>query len=194
MAVRVGLSDLHYAILMEDKKVGNVVTNQYGTPKPIVGAVSASINPNSSKSTFFADDGPMDTVAALGEIEVSLSMSELTPTVIAEILGHEIDEATKTIVKKSTDTAPWLALGFKSLKSNGKYKYIWLAKGRFTDSEESFETKSDSPNFQADSITGAFVKRESDDIWQYVLDEDVEGFVQGVADNWFNQVEPTPAA
>ena len=78
------------------------------------------------------------------------------------------------------DVPPWVAIGFRTLKSNGNYRYVWLYKGRFSDPEDNNETKADSINFQSDTIKGQFVKLEygvSVDgsvrkAWKYEIDED----------------------
>ena len=52
----IGLRDLYIAILTNDSPESTV----YAEPVRVVGAITANINPNSSSSTLFADDGPMD--------------------------------------------------------------------------------------------------------------------------------------
>ena len=187
MAVKIGLRDLHYAPVTSDNDQGIV----YGTPKKIAGAVSATVAPNVSSDSFYADDGPMDTVTNMGEVELSISVADIPLEDLAVLLGHTINATTKVISKKAGAIPPFVAIGFKSIKSNGKYKFVWLTKGKFREPEDNFETKTDSANFQPASIVGSFVKREFDDVWQHVTDEDAEGFVPAVATNWFTAVEPS---
>jgi uncharacterized protein YjdB len=86
------------------------------------------------------------------------------------LLGHSYDEETGLLKKGANDVAPWVACGFRSLKSDGSYRYFWLTKGKFRPTEENIETKGDSVNFQTPSITGSFAKRVSDDQWELVAD------------------------
>src|SRR5206468_7927349 len=81
---------------------------------------------------------------------------------------------------------PWLAVGFKSLKSNGKYRFTWLAKGKFGLSEQANETKKDSVAFQTPTATGSFVKRDCDDEWERHIDEDYIDYIPSMGQNWFN--------
>src|SRR5690606_39091327 len=187
MPVRVGLRDLYYALVLSDDSDATV----YDTPKKIAPAVSATITPTVNSETFYADDGPYDETSSLGGIELSISSSEVPLEIQAELLGHTIDATTGVMIKKSSAVPPWVAVGFRSLKSNGKYRYVWLLKGKFREPEESYETKGESVTYQPSTLVGTFVKRESDDAWQYVIDEDSENFNQEVALNWFNQVEPS---
>ena len=163
---QIGLRDLYVAILNED----TATSTSYETPERIVGAITANVNPNSSSATLFADDGPMDTASTLGEIELELGTYDLPLPTQAKLLGHTYDEETGMLKKGANDVAPWVAVGFRSLKSDGSYRYFWLTKGKFRPTEENIETKGDSINFQTPSITGSFAKRTSDDQWELVAD------------------------
>lgn len=174
---KVGLSHVYYALLVSDASDGAT----YGTPVRITGAVTANINPNSTSGTFFADDGPLDTVTQKGNIDLELSTAGIPLSTQAILLGSDTPSGGK-LNKKATDNPPWLAIGFKSLKSNGSYRYVWLVKGKFREPEDNSETKDDSVNFQPPTLNGQFVKRDYDEVWKIIGDED-EDYADG--DNWF---------
>jgi len=180
MSVQVGLKNLYYSLLTSDP-VGGPPT--YEAPVRIVGAITANINPNASNETLFFDDGPGETASTIGQIALELVASDLPLSVQAALLGHTI--AAGVIQRKSTDIPPWVAIGFQSLKSNGKYRYTWLAKGKFAIPEQNNETKKDAINFQTPTISGSFVKRDSDDVWLRQGDEDEAGWDPAVATAWF---------
>lgn len=175
----IGLRDVYYAELKTDP-VGGTAT--YDPPVRIVGAISANVNPNSSSASLFADDGPQDTAATLGEISLELNMSDLPLATQAELLGHTIEGG--VLKKKGGDVPPWVAIGFRTLKSNGSYRYYWLNKGKFATPEEDLKTKGDSIEFQTPTITGSFVKRDSDDEWQRQADSDDTESATAIT-NWF---------
>ena len=175
----IGLRDVYYAKLKTDP-VGGTAT--YDTPVRIVGAISANVNPNSSSASLFADDGPQDTAATLGEISLELNMSDIPLATQAELLGHTIEGG--VLKKKGGDVPPWVAIGFRTLKSNGSYRYYWLNKGKFATPEEDLKTKGDSIEFQTPTITGSFVKRDSDDEWQRQADSDDTESATAIT-NWF---------
>lgn len=177
--VRIGLRDVYYAVLTQDE-VGTGVA--YDSPERIIGAITANINPNSSTETLFADDGPMEVATTLGDIELELVVADIPLPVQATLLGHTYDASDGTLVKKSEDVPPWVALGFRALKSNGNYRYVWLLKGKFNVPEESHETRGDSIDFQTPTINGSFTRRDYDDEYQRVGDEDETNF-SGV--DWF---------
>jgi phi13 family phage major tail protein len=147
--------------------------------------MQANINPNASNEALFADDGPMDTAASLGLIALELMAADLPLEVQAVLLGHTLDANTGIMSRKAGDVPPWVALGFKSLKSNGAYRFVWMTKGKFSVPEQKHETKGDKVTFQAPTINGSFVKRTFDDLWQLTADEDAQGYVAATGTNWF---------
>jgi len=183
--VQIGLRDLHYALLTSDDATGVA----YGTPAKISSAINAKISPKSNTSTLYADDGPDEVATALGEIAVEIQVKDLSLQVQATLLGHTLG-TDGVLLKNASDIAPYVALGFKSLKSNGKYRYVWLYKGKFQLQEQEYKTQEDTPEFQAPSIEATFVKRQKDGLWQAIGDEDETGFNAGTT--WFTTVYEKP--
>lgn len=179
--VLVGLSNLVVAELLDDPPTG---TATYDEVKPIAGAISARINPNSNSATLFADDGPFDSSTTLGEITLELNVADLDLEMQAFLLGHTYEDG--KLIRRGADTPPWVAVGFRSLKSNGKYRYSWLLKGKFGQPEQSNQTRGDTIEYNTPTITGAFVKRTCDDQWQVQADEDAAGFTPEIAETWFD--------
>ena len=191
MATRIGCDNLVYVpMTTEDTPDTEPV---YGTVVKAPGVMSVNINPNGSQETLFADDGPMETASTLGKIEVEIQKAELTTQNKADLLGHQID-ANGGVVFGDSDIAPWMAVGFRTLKSNGKYRYVWLYKGKFTEPEDANETKGDSINFQSDTISGQFtrlsyaytINGKSVRPWKYEIDQDHEDASASVIGTWFS--------
>lgn len=197
MATRIGCDNLVYAKMnTEDSAAAAPV---YGEVTKAPGVMSININPNGSLETLFADDGPMETATTLGKIDVEIQKNELTTQNKADLLGHEID-ANGAVVYGDSDVPPYVAIGFRTLKSNGKYRYVWLYKGKFTEPEDNNETKGDSINFQSDTISGQFTKLsfpytingKSVRPWKYELDGDSAEAKAEVMKTWFEApVMPT---
>lgn len=183
--VQVGLKNLYYAVLTKDDATGV----SYLAPVKIAGAINAKISPKSNTEVLYADDGPDETATALGEIDVEFEAKDISLTDQAALLGHSIVGG--VMLKKATDVAPYVALGFMSKKSNGKYRYIWLTKGMFALPDQEYATGEDKPKFQTPKLTGTFVKRAYDDLWQRIADEDHPDYVASIGANWFNSVEGT---
>lgn len=178
--VQIGLSDVYIALMIDDPLDGEA---SYETPERLIGAIAANINPNASAETLFADDGPFETASTIGGITLELNVADISLEWQAKLLGHSIEGG--ILKRRATDVPPWVAVGFRSLKSNGKYRYTWLAKGKFSPSEQGNETKGDAINFQTPTITGSFVKRDSDGEWERHADEDHPDYVSSIGAGWF---------
>lgn len=190
MATRIGCDNLVYALMTTEDTADTPPV--YAEVIPAPGVMHVNINPNGSLETLFADDGPMESASTLGRIEVEIQKNELTTKNKADLLGHEID-TNGALVYSDNDVPPHVAIGFRTLKSNGKYRYVWLYKGKFTEPEDANETKGDSINFQADTISGQFsklnyaytVNGKEKRPWKYELDADHEDADETTMNSWF---------
>jgi phi13 family phage major tail protein len=134
----------------------------------------------------------MEVASTLGNVEVEIQKNELTTQNKADLLGHTID-TNGVLVYGDSDVAPWVAIAFRTLKSNGKYRYVWLYKGKFSEPEDNNETKGDSINFQSATINGQFARLNyAYDIdgkkvrpWKYELDADAENANENAIAGWF---------
>lgn len=176
----IGVENLVYAKLTTE----NPLT--YDTPKPIAPVTDIKITPKINSDILYGDNTAITSFSNLAEIDVELDLTDVPLQVQADLLGHEFD-ATKGVIKyNSKDIAPYVAIGFKSMKSNGKYRYVWLLKGKFQDIEESYSTMQDKVKFANPALKGTFYARMSDHLWKYSADED-EGYTGGDS-GWFTAV------
>ena len=190
-ATRIGCDHAVAAILTEAADG----TPSFGAIQRLPGLIGITINPNASTEVLFYDDGPGDTAATIGKIETEIEKNALSTKEKAFLLGHGID-ANGGLVSSANDVPPWVALGFRTLKSNGTYRYVWLYKGKFTDPEEKNETKGDSVSFSTDTIKGNFVMLNKEYTvggkvkkpYKYELDEEAENVNLNVIKEWFTQV------
>ncbi len=193
MATRIGCDNLVYALLTADD---GTTDPSYGEVKKAPGVMSLNINPNASQETIFYDDGPGESATTLGNIEVEIQKNELTTEQKADLLGHTIDSK-GAIVYGANDVPPWVAIGYRTLKSNGKYRYVWLYKGKFLEPEDNSETKGDSINFQSETIVGQFVKLEKKyeigakeiQPWKYEIDAEHDDADESLMATWFESVQ-----
>lgn len=179
----VGLKDIHIAVMKED--------GTYETPVKISPAMNATITPNINTATLFGDDRAVETAESLGDIDVTIGTTDLTTEEYALLLGKTVN-SDGVVIDSAEDVAPYVAMGFRAMKSNGAYRYVWLYKGKFGIPSDTHQTKGDTVEFQTPSITAKFVTRD-DGKWRARVDSDDPGADQGVIDNWFNAVyEETP--
>lgn len=180
----VGVSNFHYAILKSDTETGV----DYDAPKSVPrSTITIDVKPNSNTGTLYADNGPVETATALGDIDVTLDLKELSLDVQADLLGHTVENG--IIVRKASDTTPYVAILFEGKKSNGKKKFIKLLKGMFQEPEENYQTANNNVNFQSGKITGKFVIREYDGAWERAADQEATGYVDTIGTHWYDSVE-----
>ena len=155
---KIGLSNVVIAELISDDGVNPPV---YGNAIPLVGAVQASVNPNSSVETDYADNVAFFVTGNRANTEMSLEMTNVAPATLAKMLGQE--RANGVTLEKPLDQAPYFALGFKvwigGTDANGNkiFELFWYAKGKFSVPESGGTTKQDSIDFQHVSLTAQFV-------------------------------------
>lgn len=177
----VGLRDIVYSKLTEDATAGAT----YGAVKPFAPAISANVNTSQNSSTQYADNGPITTVSQIGETTLGLTVDEIPMEVLADILGQTLKKG--VIAFKQDVVAPYVAIGFRGTKDNGKERLVWLTKGRFSMPSDAFNTKTDSPEFQNQEVEGTFIRRKFDEVFKIVGDTDVTEF-EPYAPTFFNSV------
>jgi phi13 family phage major tail protein len=175
-----GLKDIHFALLETDDKSGV----SYGLVEEIPGAINARINPNVNTQELYADDQLWESVSALGKIEVEIETADLPLQTRAKVLGNKYENG--VLIENKDDVPPYLALGFKSLRKGGKYRYVWLLKGVAQPMGEDFTTKKDNVEHKTPVIRFTFMPRVFDGEWKHTADEDSSEFTS--ADTWFDTV------
>ena len=184
MPQRQSLRNLHYAILTSD----TAALLAYQVPQPLVGAISAKISPSSNQEKLWADDGVFDIASSLGDIQLELELATLPLRAQAALLGHTYQDGVMTMA--DTDEPPYLAIGFMSQPRSGRFRFVWLYKGKFALVEDEYATATDSAAWRLPKLSGTFVKRENDGQWQVIADSSEPGFTG--SDFWFKSVYPTP--
>ena len=81
------------------------------------------------------------------------------------------------LICTASDKPPYFAVGFKSEKSNGAYRYVWLYKVRAKPVTENYATKEGKTiTRQTGEVEWTAIKRTHDDHYQAVADEGENGF------------------
>lgn len=175
----IGVDSLHYAILTADTDSGAT----WQAAVAMAGVTEIGVNPNGAVATLFADNGPAITANSIGEIDVSIKTADLTPVERAILLGH-----TRTggvTIYNGDDVSPDVAIGFRTLLSDGKYGYCWLMKGKFAETQETFTTKAGNVSFQVPTLTGKFVLLDYNSDWKRTTRADDPDYVAATGTNWF---------
>ena len=105
-----------------------------------------------------------------------------------KIFGNEIDD-NGVLIRTSTDKPPYFAVGFKSEKSNGKFRYVWLYKVRAKPLTENYATKEGTTiNRQTGEVEWTAIKRTHDSRYQAVADEGENGFTAAMGETFLTSV------
>lgn len=179
MARQMGLKDIHIAILTDDISSG--VT--YETPEKLERAISAKLSPKSNTENIYSDDSVEDVIAAFEGVDVEIEVNQLSLASRAKLQGAKVVKG--VLIENKDDIPPTIALGFKSKKTNGKYRYVWLLKGKFELSSDEYDTEAEKPNPKSAKLSGKFYARDFDGSYRFIVDEDGTGVDVSIVSEWF---------
>lgn len=189
---KIGLDNLYYAIITENSSG----EESYGTPAKLAPAITANLSQKYDNARLFADDKVEDDLREFSDGTISLNVADITDAVAALLTGATVD-SNGCLVDTDGDSAPYVAIGFRSKTSKGKYRYVWLYRVKFSVSNDAFNTKGESIQFNTTTIEGTFYRRNKADSrgrhpWRYSVTEgEVSGSATIIA-SWFTSV-PEPS-
>lgn len=191
----VGLDKVHVSLVTQDDSSGYVAD----TPEEFAPAIEAVAEPTTSQDTQYADNQPFDVLTAEGETKITLTTTNIPIQVLAKYLGKAFDTVSGRMFDTGADANPPDAtLSFRSMKSNGKYRYFQYLKGKFSVPKDEAATAAEKKDPKPSQIVfTAFntVKKfnvglpEDKSVKRIIGDEDSVNFV---GTTWFNQVQ-TPS-
>ena len=137
----VGLDDLHIALVTEDSVDAYVAD----TPEYLAPAVNVTQAPSTNSKPDYADNGIFDMLNNEAETKVEMEVTAFPLRMVAKLLGKPYDETTGRMHDNAAGNPPDVALSFRSLKSDGKYRYRQYLKGKFAPANDENATKTDTP-------------------------------------------------
>lgn len=169
----VGLKNMVIAPLTVDTEA----TITYGALQLVAGAIEATITPeNTDPEVQYADDIEFDVLYPDPELSFKTKMADIPLSIQEAIFGNNIDD-NGVLVRAAVDKPPYFAVGFKSEKSNGKYRFVWLYKVRAKPVTETYATKEGGTiTRQTGEVEWTAIKRTHDGLYQAIADEGENGF------------------
>lgn len=177
----VGLKDVVYCI-MEDAEKETYASEV----KKLAGAIDMSIQPQVDVAELYADDGLDETESEFSKANIAFQLKDIPTEAKCDLLGHEYSKYGGAI-KKGTDKAPYVAIGFRSRLSKGGYRFKWLTKVKFTLPDESHKTKGEKMEFQTPTINGTAMRRKRDEVWEDERDTTNPLFTKEKQAEYFNK-------
>lgn len=186
----VGLDNLYAAQILTD----DADAFSTDTPFSLAPVAEAVATPSTDSQTQYFDNQPYDTLQSEGDTEVTLKISNLPAEYHALLTGNTFDAATGRVLDSAEGNPPEFALGFRSKKANGSYRYYWFLKGTFAAPKDEAATQKDTPDpkmvelvyraiktvhkFTVDGVAKSFKR-----VWG---DEDTANFDET---GWFSSVQ-----
>ena len=184
----IGLDKLYYAKITEDADGFET----YATPIQLAKAMTADLSVELAEATLYADDGTAESVREFKSGTLSLGIDDIGASVASDLTGSIID-ANGVIVAAQEDGGAPVAIGFRAKKGNGKYKYFWLYRVKFSIPATSLATKGDSITFSTPTIEGTIFRRNKPDAsgkhpWKAEVTEGETSVTATTITNWYKQV------
>lgn len=184
MMATYGLLDLHYAIIESEDSSGTT----YGEVKPIAPAMNVGITRTVNRANLRGDNAVRYTAASKGPATITLGTTELPKQVEADLLGKTI-APNGLLVEGDDDKPPYVAIGFRADDARGGYLYVWLYRVQFSVGESTYETKQETPAYQAPVLTGESIPRLDNGKREAALwDGDPDVTDSTIFDEWFTTV------
>ena len=136
-----GLDSLYYALVTQDD------ADAYVTDTPAVLASVAAITnaPAANNKIQFFDNIPMESLNSVGPSKLTMEVQGVPLALQAILLGNTYD-AVNGLLMENGAPPPYIAIGFRALKTDGTYRYYWFLKGTFAPPSEDIATKTDTPD------------------------------------------------
>ena len=177
---KIGLSSLYYSKLTEASNG----SPSYDGAKTLGKAVSANTSITNNSAMLYADDALAESDTSFQSGTITLGVDEDADTVFADLLGHTITEG--VVVKKSTDVAPFVAVGriiTKMVSGVLFYKAEVLFKVKFAEPSQDNTTKGESIEFGTSEIEGT-IATLADGRWctsqTFTTKANALAFIQGI--------------
>lgn len=158
--VVIGCRDVVFCKITEENETATTYDEDIqGAP----GVIEIALTSQSTNESLGADDVALyEVLNSLDGFEVNVTLASLSPEAQSYLLGNTVDSA-GVLIEKSDDAAPYVAMGFKTARTDGSDDYIWLYRGKFAQSDATFRTKEQGTvNWQTPVITGTFTPRLND--------------------------------
>lgn len=160
LGILIGCRDVVFAKLTKDDATGvTYEADLFKAPGVIEVALTAQV----TNESIGADDVPLyEVLNSLDGFDLSLTMASVGGDGKAYLLGNTVD-TNGVLIAASDDEAPYVAMGFKTARSDGSDDYLWLYKGKFAQGDSTYHTKEQGAvNWQTPVLTGTFIPRIND--------------------------------
>lgn len=184
----IGMDRLFYAKITED----NNGEETYGIPISLAKAMKADLSIELAEAVLYADDGAAAVIKDFKSGTLSLGVDDIGTTAAQDLTGSVIDDNGVLISASENEGSP-VAIGFRALKPNNRYRYFWLYRVKFGVPATNLQTKGDSITFSTPTIEGTVMRRNKLDgqgkhPWKAEVTEGDAGVTESTISNWYAEV------
>ena len=184
----IGMDKLFYSKITEDANGEET----YGVPIPLAKAIKADLTIELAEATLFADDGVAYVIKDFKSGRLVLGVDDIGTDAARDMTGASLDDNGVLISASENDGQP-IAVGFRAAKPDGRYRYFWLYRVKFSFPATNIQTKGDSITFQTPTIEGTVLRRNKLDTagnhpWKAEVTQGDAGVSEGTITNWYAQV------
>ena len=133
-----GVRGLVYAEVTKDEDGENNLT--FGAVKELAGIATVSKSSESQSEAHYYDNFPAVVVNGNGADTVTLDVSAIPYTVLADLLGNVYD-SDRSMYVEGERTTKYFALGYITKDTSGNEIYVWRMKGTFSIPDETNATE-----------------------------------------------------
>lgn len=180
---QVGLKDFHVCKITSDTPGEGAV---YESPVRIPGIISATMSTERSTENYYSDDIVEETFSSFNSISLEVEISNLSQSERALLLGQTVSKGVSAA--SANDTAEEVGIMFRSKRTDGKYRYVALTRGKFVEPSESFATESDSVSPQTMTLTFTGIPLQCNGIYKITADEGERDLPPDYLKNFFNEM------
>lgn len=133
-------------------------------------AISTSVTPNYSSASLYADNAEAERVDEFVSAAVEVGVDRLPAVAAQTVFGHTVDSTTGEVIHKGNDASNYVGYGFwvANMEDGAKkYQGVIIHKVKFSEGQESFQTKGENITFATPSLSGSATVL-SNDKWKSV--------------------------
>lgn len=189
----IGMQGIKYALLVTE---GEGAETTYETAKEFIGAISASITPNSAEASLYGDDKLMEYSSSFQNATVSLSAADDNDEVFADLLGRKKEATTGRYRSNINDVAPYVGFGYivsKMINGQTKYRAQFFPKMKFKVFVPEASTKGENLEFKTITVEGMTMPSKYGD-WESHIDVDSLTAAQEELNKYFTQPLSDPSS
>lgn len=184
----IGMDRLFYAKITEDQNGEET----YGISTRLAKAIKADLSIELAEAVLYADDGAAAVIKDFKSGTLSLSVDDIGSRAAQDLTGATLDNNGVLISASENEGAP-VAIGFRALKPDNRYRYFWLYRVKFGVPSTNLQTKGDSITFSTPTIEGTVMRRNKLDgqgkhPWKAEVTEGDSGVSEGTISSWYTQV------